>query len=155
MVVRRRKKVRRLRGGRSHGWGIQKDHKGSGMSGGKGNAGTSSHHWIKTILEAKENRVKPTGKYGFKRPQKLARGYETINVSHLNASIDTLVAKGKATKQGKTYSVDLESLGYSKLLSQGNVDKKLKIKVKMATDSAIAKIKKAGGAVVLIAPAEE
>ena len=67
MVVRRAKKVRRQRGSRAMGWGIQKDHKGKGMQGGAGNAGLTTHHWIKTILEAKKNRVKPTGKYGFKR----------------------------------------------------------------------------------------
>ena len=36
MVRRSTKKVRRQRGSRNMGWGVQKDHKGKGMQGGAG-----------------------------------------------------------------------------------------------------------------------
>ena len=55
------------------GWGIQKDHKGKGMQGGKGNAGTMNHRYIQVVKREKAGE-RIIGKYGFKRPQK--RQYE-------------------------------------------------------------------------------
>jgi large subunit ribosomal protein L15 len=150
MVIRHRRKVRRLRGSRSHGWGVQKDHKGKGMQGGAGKAGTISHRWIQVIIEAKANRVKPLGKYGFKRPQQYLKKGKTINVSHLNESVETLVANGKATKDGDIYTVDLQAIGIEKLLAQGVVTKKMKLIVPHATERAISKIENAGGSVEII-----
>ena len=116
MVVRRSKKVRRQRSSRSHGWGVVKDHKGAGMRGGKGNAGVTQHHWISTVKAEKASGKKLIGKYGFKRPQQYIKKYGTINVSHLNEYVDTLVDSGKAELKGKTYTINLGDLGFSKLL---------------------------------------
>ena len=150
MVVRRKKKVRRQRGGRSHGWGIQKDHKGAGMRGGKGNAGVSQHNWIRTIIEAKKEGVKPLGKYGFKRPQEYIKKYGTINVSHLDQSIDSLVEQGKATLKKEIYTINLDEIGVFKLLAQGDVTRKLAITVGKATDRAVEKVKALGGSVKVL-----
>ncbi|MFV2013804.1 MAG: uL15m family ribosomal protein [Candidatus Heimdallarchaeota archaeon] len=155
MVVRRSKKVRRQRASRSHGWGVVKDHKGAGMRGGRGNAGVTQHRWIQTVKKEKETRKKIIGKYGFKRPQQYLEKNKTINVSHLNESVDTLVNNGKATLKGKTYNVNLDDIGISKLLAQGNVAKKMNITVSRATDRAISKIKKAGGKVTLTTASQE
>jgi len=35
------------------GWGVQKDHKGKGMQGGAGNAGTMNHNYIAIIKRQK------------------------------------------------------------------------------------------------------
>lgn len=150
MVVRRTKKVRRQRGGRSHGWGVVKDHKGHGMSGGRGGAGVSQHKWIQTIIRAKEAGVKPLGKYGFKRPQEFQKKYEVINVSHLNESVETLVENGKAEKSGDAFTVNLKQLGVTKLLAQGTVTKKLNVTVERATERAVKKVEAAGGSVTLL-----
>ncbi|MHA2098859.1 MAG: 50S ribosomal protein L15, partial [Candidatus Kariarchaeaceae archaeon] len=104
MVVRRSRKVRRQRASRSHGWGVVRDHKGAGMRGGRGNAGVTQHHWIQTVKKEKALGKKLIGKYGFKRPQQYMQKDSTINVSHLNESLDTLVEKGKATMRGQTYT---------------------------------------------------
>lgn len=149
MVIRRKKKVRRQRGTRAHGWGIQKDHKGSGMRGGRGNAGVTQHNWIRTIIQANEERRKPIGKFGFKRPQEFQKKYKTINVSHLDQSIDSLVEAGKATLEKDTYTVDLSALKVSKLLGQGSVSRKINITVDNATEGAVEKVKAAGGKVTL------
>lgn len=155
MVVRRSKKVRRQRASRSHGWGVVRDHKGAGMSGGRGNAGVTQHHWIQTVKLEKATGKKIIGKYGFKRPQQYLQKYNTINVSHLNESVDSLVNNEKATLKGKTYTINLEDIGISKLLAQGNVTKKLNITVSKATDRAVSKIKKAGGKVTLTAESKK
>ncbi len=131
------------------GWGIQKDHKGKGMQGGAGNAGTDSHRWIQTIKLAKLNRTVKTGKFGFKRPQQYLKPYNTINVSHLNESIDKLVEKEKATLEGKKYKINLSEIGIKKLLAQGDVTKAIEVTVDMATERAISKIEAAGGKVIL------
>ena len=151
MTVRRSRKVRKQRGSRSHGYGVVKDHKGKGMSGGAGKAGLFSHRWLQAIKEAKKARRKNiTGKYGFIRPQQYLKKYPVINVSHLNASIDTLVKEGKATKEGDKYVIDLSKLGIKKLLSQGDITKAMDITVEMATERAIAKVEEAGGSVTLL-----
>lgn len=154
MVVRRTKKIRRQRSSRSHGWGVVRDHKGAGTRGGKGNAGVTQHHWIATVKAEKASGKKLIGKYGFKRPQQFSKKYNTINVSHLNESVDSLVDSGKATLKAKTYTIDLSNLGVTKLLAQGNVTKKLNITVSQATDRAVSKITKAGGKVIFLEKAE-
>lgn len=149
MVVRTKRKVRRQRGSRSHGWGKQKDHKEAGMRGGRGNAGVTQHHWIRTIILAKAARVKPIGKYGFKRPQEFQKKYGTVNVSQLDQSVNTLVSAEQIKLEKGTYKVNLTEMGITKLLAQGNVTRKLEITVKKATDRAVSKIEKAGGKVIL------
>ena len=149
MVVRAKRKVRRQRGSRSHGWGKQKDHKEAGMRGGRGNAGVTQHHWIRTIIRAKEAGVKPLGKYGFKRPQEFQKKYETVNVSQLDQSVDTLVSAEKVKLENDTYVINLTEMGVVKLLAQGNITRKLEITVNQATDRAVSKVEKAGGKVIL------
>ncbi len=151
MVVRQKRKVRRQRGSRSHGWGVIKDHKGAGMRGGRGNAGVTTHKWIQTVIKSKETRTKIIGKYGFKRPLQFQGKYNTLNVSHLDQSIDTLVSEEKATLEGGSYEINLKQLGITKLLAQGSVSKKLNISVERATERAISKIEAAGGSVKLLA----
>ncbi|MCH8908226.1 MAG: 50S ribosomal protein L15 [Candidatus Heimdallarchaeota archaeon] len=151
MVVRRTKKVRRQRGGRSHGWGVVRDHKGAGMRGGRGGAGLTQHKWIQTVILAKLEGRKPLGRYGFKRPQQFAKKYGTLNVSHLDQSIDTLVKNGQAKLTGKIYTIDLKELGITKLLAQGDISRKMKVSVDRATDRAVSKIEAAGGSVALLA----
>ncbi|MHA2357605.1 MAG: 50S ribosomal protein L15, partial [Candidatus Heimdallarchaeaceae archaeon] len=107
MTVRTRKKTRKYRGTRTHGWGIVRTHRKSGMRGGVGKAGTKSHHKILVIKGIRP----PIGKRGFKRPQTMIPGVNTINVSHVEAMLPTLVNKGKATKKGEVYAVNLTELG--------------------------------------------
>ena len=150
MVIRRTKKTRRQRGGRSMGWGIVRDHKGAGMRGGVGNAGVTQHHWIRTVIEEKTTGKKIIGKYGFKRPQQFMQKYSTINVSHISESIDSLVTDGKANLEGDVYHLNLKDLGVTKLLAQGNVHKKINVTVERATQRAISKIEAAGGTVSIV-----
>ena len=54
-----------------------------------------------------------------------------------------------AEKKGDTYQVDLSKLGYGKLLSQGEVRKKLEIKVERASVKTKQKIEEKGGKLIL------
>jgi large subunit ribosomal protein L15 len=146
MTVRKRKKVRRERGYRTHGWGIVRTHRGSGMRGGVGKAAPMSHHWIQTVKGLRP----PVGKKGFVRPPAVTEKTHQINISHLEAMIPSLLNEGLAVKKGEKFEIKLEELGYTKLLAQGNITTPMSITVNKASEKAIAKIKKAGGKVNLI-----
>jgi len=119
------------------------------MQGGSGNAGTMNHRYIQVVKQEKAG-AKIIGKYGFKRPQKRQYEVETINVSHLDQSIDTMVEDGDANLDGSTYEVNLQELGIEKLLAQGNVHRKINITVEKASSRAVSKIEDAGGSVTIL-----
>ena len=143
MTVRRRKRVRRFRGTRTHGWGIVRTHRGSGMRGGVGKSGPKTRHWIQTIKGMRP----PIGKHGFIRPPVVRKNVVTINVSHLEAMLPSLIKEGVITKKGTLYQVNLTEMGYTKLLAQGSIDTPVNIMVDEASERAIKKIETAGGKV--------
>lgn len=145
MTVRTKRKGRKHRGSRTHGWGIVRTHRKSGMRGGVGKAGPKSHHWILTVKGLRP----PIGKKGFKRPQERQKKDKTINVSHVESMLPSLISDGIATKKGNSYQVDLSELGYKKLLAQGEITSSLNLIIDEASDKAIEKIKGAGGKVTL------
>lgn len=91
------------------------------------------------------------GKRGFTRPQSVTRLEKTttINVQTVQRLLDSWVARGKASKSGTIYSVDLGELGYSKLLGSGSISKKVEVTVARATERAVQKVEAAKGRVVL------
>lgn len=141
MTVRTRKKTRRNRGTRTHGWGIVRTHRKSGMRGGVGKAGAKSHHWIQVVKGYRP----PLGKRGFTRPPPVVKDVKTINISHLEAMLPSLIKNEQATKKGTSYEINLSELGYDKLLAQGSATIPMNITVKEASERAAAKIKAAGG----------
>ncbi len=150
MTIRRSRKVRKRRASRQHGWGVTKGHKKSGIRGGVGGAGLTSHRWI-AVVKAQKAGIRLIGKHGFKRPQQFADPDVTINTSHLDASLDTLVGKGLATLEGGVYKVDFTSkpLQHDKLAAQGQIEKKGEVKIARASKRAIAKVEAAGGKVII------
>ncbi len=91
----------------------------------------------------------PIGKRGFKRPQERQKKDKTINISHVEAMLPSLINEGIATKKGNAYQVNLSELGYKKLLAQGEITSPLNLIVKEASEKAIEKVKGAGGKVTL------
>ncbi len=144
---RRNRKVRKRRGYRSHGWGITKSHRGKGRRGGVGQAGLLTRHRIRTWL----NTWDEVGKHGFKRPQAIANIDTTVNVSQIDAMVPRLLLEGKAFRpeDGEPIVINLDELGYTKLLAAGNISYPLKVIVEKASENAKTKIEKAGGSVVL------
>jgi len=132
MTERKRRKKNKVRGERTHGQGDTKNNRGSGSRGGTGKAngrkGKFSSLWI--------NR-------GPRIKLKAAKKGKEITVEQLNSILDKLVEKGKVTKTKEMYIVDSDC-GYAKVLSQGNINKKVHLKINAST-KAIDKIKKAGG----------
>ena len=132
----RLRKVRRLRGSRTHGWGQIGQHRRTGAKGGSGMAGLHKHKWSYTVKYAPDhfgsNKWQPPNRTVTRR---------WINLNQLEA-----LANGN--------EIDLVSLGYDKLLGQGEVKSALKVKVNRASGSAIEKIKSAGGSIEVLQPSE-
>ncbi len=140
-MQKKKRKVQRQRGSKTHGWGSMKKHRGAGHRGGRGNAGTGKRGDAKKPSYWRDERKK-----GF---VSLAAEVRTINVAELERRIERLVSAKQATLEKDLYVVDLTRLGYGKLLGSGNVKHKYKVTVKASSEGAVQKIKEAGGDVVL------
>lgn len=128
----RKRKTRKLRGSRTMGWGRVGQHRKSGSRGGFGKAGLHKHKWFYT-LKYDPNHF---GKHGFKSRFQRKKA---INISQLNELID---------KYGS--SINLDDLGYDKLLAKGVINRAVKVYVREASDRAIKKIEEVGGEVILL-----
>lgn len=141
MVVRRRKKVRKLRGSKTHGFGSKKKHRGKGSRGGKGFAGSKDHKRQMVLMQDPQH----FGKIGFKRGM-----YPTIKRKREREKVITLRELDiLASKLGKE-EINLLELGYKKVISSGTITKPLKIKAIYVTERAREKIEAAGGSVEII-----
>lgn len=127
----------------THGGGSKKKRRGAGNRGGKGMAGSGKRADSKKPSLWKE---KYFGKYGFvsKNPRKI----NAINIGYLEENINKL-PQDIASKENGFFSVDLEKLGFNKLLSSGKATNKYRVKVSYASKKAIEKIKNNGGKVIL------
>lgn len=128
----RLRKVRRLRGSRTHGWGQVAQHRRTGAKGGSGMAGLHKHKWSYMVKYAPDH-------FGSNRwhPPHPATTNRWLNVYDL----ESLASSGS--------TLDLGAMGYEKLLGQGSISKALTVKVPRASASAIEKVKSAGGTVTV------
>ncbi|MEM4259667.1 MAG: uL15m family ribosomal protein [Candidatus Woesearchaeota archaeon] len=146
MVFIKRKKHRRLLGGRSHGWGSHKKHRGAGHHGGAGNSGSAGakkpSYW---------HNNKYFGKHGFistnQRENKVSK---TINIFMLDKKIEKYVQEGKAKKENDFFIINLNDIKADKLLGIGYTKKKFKITCNEASKTSLEKIQSAGGEVNIL-----
>ena len=138
----KKRKSRKQRGSRYCGWGQVGQHRGGGMRGGKGKAGGRKHFWIRTV------KYEP-GRYekkGFLPPSAKRPKPETINVGELD---DMLALNHEALVIDEDGAIDLNSMGYGKLLGRGEVSGEIKVKVDDHSQSALDKIEEKGGEIIL------
>ena len=138
----RLRKVRKLRGSRTHGWGQVSQHRESGSRGGRGNAGKHKHHWTHTV----RYELDYLGKHGFKSFQ---RSNNIVNVGDLLELIEKSHLTEKTVEKDKTV-FDLNQIGFDKLLGNGKVNTSIIVKVKEYSQSALKKIEEAGGQILKI-----
>ncbi len=137
------RKSRKQRGSRYCGWGQVGQHRKSGMQGGKGKAGGRKHYWIRTV-KYDPYRFR---RIGFKPPSSLMPSPETVNVGELDGiALHTLGIE--RVRGGNDLSLDLNAMGYTKLLGRGDVSLPLTIRVPEYTSRAMEKIEAAGGKIV-------
>ncbi|MBS7652087.1 MAG: uL15 family ribosomal protein [Candidatus Bathyarchaeia archaeon] len=135
-----RRKTRKLRGSRTHGYGRVGQHRKSGGRGGKGKAGGRDHFWIRTV-KYEPNRFR---RIGFKPPSRLET--RAINTGELEELVRRVL--GAEMRASALPELDLTSLGYDKLLGKGDLKIPLKIKVSSYTSMAREKVESAGGEIV-------
>ncbi len=133
MVVHRGRKVRKMRGSHTHGWGAKKKHRGKGSRGGKGMGGSGKRagHYKSYII--KHYGLEYFGKHGFHRPQ--------VYKKNLGINIRDLPL---------TEQIDLRALGYQKLLAKGIPRMKHTITALQCSKKAKEKIERGGGKVILL-----
>ena len=138
------RKVRKQRGSRTHGWGQIGQHRAGGGRGGHGKAGYDKHKWTYVIKHD------PTyyEKKGFVSARTLGRKVSVINVGKLDDLADKLESEKKLERKDKKIFLDLESLGYDKLLGTGEIIKPMLVKVASYSEAASRKLEEAGGQIL-------
>ncbi len=126
-------RTKKFRGSRTHGRG-QKAGRGAGLMGGRGNAGLHKHKYISVLKYDTEH----FGRKGFKRPEKVIREEKAVNIGEIEKF---------PVKNG---TLDLNKLGYDKLLGSGKIKKPVKIIVHKASKNAVEKVKVANGEIVMV-----
>ncbi|MBI2671006.1 uL15 family ribosomal protein [Candidatus Woesearchaeota archaeon] len=143
MAVNKRKKNTRMRGSQTHGWGAKKKHRGAGNRGGRGMAGSGKRADQKKPSILKEFGNKYFGKHGFTRPQKTIKKDSVVHLYFLEENAEKI-----AKKENGFYNINLNELGYTKLLGTGEITKKYKIICKKISKKAQEKIKRLNGEVI-------
>jgi len=134
MKLKKRKKSRKFRGYRLHGYSAKK-HKGSGNVGGKGMAGSGKRADQKKtlVLNLPYEYFGKRGEIARKKISKKKK--DQINIDDIVRSL-----KGKEEAEFKDY----------KVLSRGEINRAVTIKAKAFSSKAKEKIEKAGGRVLIL-----
>jgi len=127
----RTRKGRKYRGSRTHGYGKVGQHRDQGAKPNR-KCGRHKHKWSYVI------RYDPDyfQKKGFTSWKSLKQHTKTISIRELDE-----ITKDQTAEQ----TIDLDSMGYTKLLGTGKLSKPLTVKIAASSKSAIEKIKAAGG----------
>lgn len=144
--TKKRKKASRMhgRGAGTHGWGARKKHKKSGHRGGKGMAGTG-----KRADQKKTLMTKLYGHYYFGKRGITSKGTEKDKRQRINLRDIDINLEKYGKKLGDKWEINLSNY---KILDSSRdylLKNKLIIKAKKASKSAIEKVKKAGGEIIL------
>jgi large subunit ribosomal protein L15 len=129
------RKIRKLRGSRTVGYGRIGQHRDSGSKGYR-KVGRHKHLWSYVSTYMPDY----FGKNGFTSPQSVHRHENTINLKKVEE-----IAR---TSPGEKPQINLTALGFTKLLGTGMVTKPLSIKVASYSKSAAEKIEEAGGEII-------
>ncbi len=137
MLKRKRKKVSKYRGTRTHGRGDPKKGRGKGNRGGVGRAGMTKHKWTyRTKYEKDQIRKK-----GFKRWFEEDE-YPVINLYH----IENLALSGKLENKDGKYYFEFDG----KVLGAGRLTVPVVVRAPRITDKAVEKIRAVGGDVEIM-----
>jgi len=151
MKTKKRKKSGRMHGhGRgTHGWGERKKHKKSGHKGGVGMSGSGKRSDHKKTLITKLYGHKYFGKQGVtsRKTQKDKR--KRINLKDIESNFERYIKSGIAKKTSKGFEINLEDYKILDSSKKYILKDKLIIKAKEASGSALEKVKKAGGIIIL------
>ena len=137
------RKTRKMRGSRTHGYGTIGQHRKKGTKGER-KVGRHKHLWTYVI------KYEPDyfGKKGFTSHKSLHRKISTINVGELEELVNKLSAEKTLEKKTGKIFLDLEKLGYNKLLGTGKIAQPILVKVASHSETASKKLEKVGGEIL-------
>jgi len=137
------RKTRKKRGSRTCGYGRVGQHRKTSSKGMR-KPGRHKHGWTYVIKYEPEY----FGKRGFTSPKSLKRRGAVINLGELEELAEKLAnTEVVYEKEGKTF-IDLEKLGYTKLLGTGRVNKPVIVKISSYSETAAEKLQKVGGQIL-------
>ena len=125
----------------THGWGSRKKHISSGNRGGFGMSGTGKMAGQKKTYVTSLYGTGYFGKQGITSKSTERNKDKIMNVGDLSRNLEVL--KKQHLKEG---IINLEKY---KILGDGEVKEKITVKAKAASQSAIEKIEKAGGKIII------
>jgi large subunit ribosomal protein L15 len=142
MVPHKLRKVRKMRGTRTHGYGVIGQHRKTGSKGYR-KVGRHKGGWTYTV------KYEPDyfGKKGF-TPKGVKPKVSAINVGELDELITKLSRKQKLKKKSGKLILDLEELGYDKLLGTGKITQPILVKVSSYSETSVKKVEEAGGQIL-------
>jgi len=126
----------------SHGNGSSKKNRGAGHRGGRGNAGRGKKAKHEKMTK---DGVHKLGEQGFNSRKDDQTG---INLRDIDQQIERLVEEGFAEETDDGFKVDLEKLGYEKVLAKGHLTKEIEIHAPKFSSRAEEKIKDGEGTAV-------
>jgi len=88
------------------------------------------------------------GKKGFTSLKERSLKINIINVGELDELVDRLAVEKRLERKGKKSFLDLEKLGYDKLLGMGKITKPMLVKVASYSEAAVKKIEEAAGQIL-------
>jgi large subunit ribosomal protein L15 len=137
------RKVRKKRGSRTHGYGQIGQHRKGGSKGGR-KAGRHKQGWTYVI------KYEPDyfGKRGFTSQKAIGRKTNVINVGELEELANKLAVEKRLEKKEEKAFLDLDKLGYDKLLGMGKIATPILVKVAVHSEVASKKIEEAGGQIL-------
>ncbi len=142
MKTKKRKKSVRQRGNTTYGHGARKKWKKSGHRGGCGMAGTGKRGDQKKSWIIKKYGNEYFGKQGVTSRSTAKRVNKVINLEKIEKNFDSLMKRF-----GKSGVLDLSEF---KLLGNGGLNRKIKLKVREASKSAVKEVERAGGSVEVL-----
>jgi len=88
------------------------------------------------------------GKRGFTSPRSLGQRANILNVGELEELANKLAMEQKLEEKERKTFLDLDKLGYDKLLAKGRVTKPLLVKIASHSKAATKKVEEAGGRIL-------
>lgn len=143
MKIKKRTKVRRYRGSKGHGGGFRQKRRGKGNKGGKGMSGTGKRSSQKmqsgTILAREHGFEKYFGRQGYTSASTFKKPNEVLNLNDIQK-----VYAGQKEIKLEGYKILGEGEGFAAT-----------IHARVASKSAVEKMEKAGGKLILSSAKEE
>jgi large subunit ribosomal protein L15 len=124
------------------------------MRGGFGDSGRYRHKKSRLIRNKEFVHMHYLGKKGFISVNQRQKQGKVLNLGQLSAMVDKLVSEKRAQMEDQKVAVDLGQLGFRKLLGGGSISRAVRVKVGLCSESALKKLKEAGGEALVSNPAE-